>query len=92
MELEEDLDFNEVKKLKDDTQKEIKKVKELEKKKSDELTEEESKTLSNLPTLQEIQALTQDIQKAEDLNKKVAGTWDYVLAGGIVVGVFVLSV
>jgi hypothetical protein len=92
MELAAELDFQEIKKLKDDTQKEVKKAKELAKKKAEELTEEESKTLSNLPALQEMQALTQDIQKTEDFNKKVVGTWDYMLAGGIVVGVFLLSV
>ena len=72
-------------------QKEVKKIKELQKKKTDELTEEESKDLSKLPTLQEIQALTQDIQKAEDFNRKVYGTWDYVMAGGIALGVLFAS-
>ena len=47
--------------------------------------------MANLPACQEIQSLVQDIQKAEDFNKKVYGTWDYVYAGGIVIGVFLLS-
>jgi len=82
VELEEEIDFNDLETLTPSQIKEVKsklgegtkKLKELEKKKSDELTEEESKALANLPALQEIQALTQDIQKAEDLGKKVYGT------------------
>jgi len=82
VELEEELDFNDletltpsqIKELKGKLGEEIKQAKELQKKKTDELTEEESKTLANLPTLQEVQSLTQDIQKTEDLGKKVYGT------------------
>jgi hypothetical protein len=51
----------------------VKKVKELQKKKTDELSEEENKALTNLPTLQEVQILTQDINSKEDLGKKVYG-------------------
>ena len=99
VELEEELDLNDletltpsqIKDLKSKLGEGIKKVKELQKKRNDELTEEESKALVNLSALQEIQALTQDIQKAEDLGKKVYGTWDYVYAGGISLGLFFLS-
>jgi len=100
VELEEEIDFNDletltpsqIKELKGKLGEEIKQAKELQKKKTDELTEEESKTLANLPTLQEVQALTQDIQKVEeDLSKKVYGTMDYVYAGGISLGVFFVS-
>ena len=99
VELEEELDFNDletltpsqIKELKGKLGEEIKQAKELQKKKTDELTEEESKTLANLPTLQEVQSLTQDIQKTEDLGKKVYGTMDYVYAGGISLGVFFIS-
>ena len=82
VELEEEIDFNDletltpnqIKEIKSKLGEEAKKLKELQKKKTDELTEEESKALANLPTLQEVQALTQDIQKVEDLSKKVYGT------------------
>lgn len=99
VELEEELDFNDletltpnqIKELKSKLGEGMKKLKELQKKKSDELTEEENEALVNLPTLQEVQALTQDIQKTEDLGKKVYGTWDYVYVGGISLGVFFVS-
>jgi len=99
VELEEEIDFNDLETLTPSQIKEVKsklgegmkKLKELQKKKTDELTEEESKALANLPTLQEIQALAQDIQKVEDLSKKVYGTMDYVYAGGISLGVFFVS-
>jgi uncharacterized protein HemX len=99
VELEEEIDFNDletltpnqIKEVKSKLGEETKKLKELQKKKTDELTEEESKDLANLPTLQEIQALAQDIQKVEDLGKKVYGTMDYVYAGGISLGVFFIS-
>ncbi|CAG8702746.1 43640_t:CDS:2, partial [Gigaspora margarita] len=93
-ETEKDLDFSEletpsqIKDLKTKLGEEIKKVKELQKKKTDKLTEEESKALANLPVLQEVQTLVQDVEKKADFDKKVYGTWDYAYAGGIVVGVF----
>jgi uncharacterized protein YeaO (DUF488 family) len=82
VEVEEDFNFNDletltpsqIKELKTKMGEEIKKVKEFQKKKTDELSEKESKALSNLSALQEIQTLVQDIQKTEDLGKKVYGT------------------
>jgi len=68
-----------------------KETKELKKKKTDELSEEEKKYLANLPYLQEVQELTRDVQKAEDLGKKVYGMWDYGYASGIALGVFLLT-
>jgi len=82
VELEEEMDFNDLETLTPNQIKELKsklgegtkKLKELQKKKADELTEEENKALDNLPILQEVQVLTQDIKKTEDLSKKVYGT------------------
>jgi hypothetical protein len=99
VESEEELDLNDletltpsqIKDLKNKLGEEMKKMKELQKKKVDELSEEESKALTNLPALQEVQALTQDIQKVEDLGKKVYETLDYVYAGGISLGVLFIS-
>jgi hypothetical protein len=82
VEAEENFDLNDletltpaqIKEWKTKTGEGIKKIKELQKKKTDELSEEEKKALTNLPTLQEIQTLMQDIQKTEDFSKKVYGT------------------
>ncbi|CAG8619325.1 1161_t:CDS:2 [Ambispora gerdemannii] len=99
VELEEEFDVNDletltpaqIKDLKTKLGEGMKKMKELQKKKTEELTEEESKALANLPNLQEVQTLTQDIQKTEDFSKKVIGTWDYVYAGGISLAVLFLT-
>ncbi|CAG8574928.1 45127_t:CDS:2 [Gigaspora margarita] len=46
-------------------------IKELQKKKTEELTEEDNENLANLPVLQEIQTLAQNVNNKEDLDKKV---------------------
>ena len=88
----ENLSPSEIKTKKKELEEGIKKVKELQKKKSDELSEEEQKSLNSLPALQEIQILFQEVEKKEDLGKKVYGMWDYGYAGGIALGVFLVSV
>jgi hypothetical protein len=68
----------------------MKTVKELQKKKTDELSEEEQKSLNSLPALQEVQGLVSEVEKKEDLGKKVYGMWDYAYAGGIALGIFLI--
>ncbi|MEG7978360.1 MAG: hypothetical protein NY202_00070 [Mollicutes bacterium UO1] len=69
----------------------IKKTKEFSKKKSDELSEPEQKAVANLTTLQEVQAIWQEVKQPEDLNKKVPSYWDYGLTGIVAIGVFFIS-
>lgn len=81
-------DIPKIKKNLNEKEKELTKLK---KKSSEKLEEGEEETLEKLPILLEVQEIVKEVNKKEDLDKKVINTWNYVYCGMIVLGIFFLA-